>query len=133
MGVNVISKQSNGTERFQAKVTHVGLFTGVRFHMTIKTGHPRRGEHADVALEGSLYFCRKERQRLCGWKNLAVGVHLPFNHVKLTQHVPFVPSCGTLTKDAPCKRQARQSGVAARTGKTDLDQNRYKANKNMMS
>lgn len=67
----MIPQKSDGAEGSQAKVAHVGLFSCVSFHMTIKTRNSRRGEHADITVEGSFYFCRKkeiESLQIC--KNL---------------------------------------------------------------
>ena len=90
MSVNMVPKERNCTESFQTKVTHVGLFSAVNFHMTIETRNSRRGELAQVAVEGSFYFCRRERQHLCVCKHFSLGVQIPLIYIKVTWHILFL-------------------------------------------
>ena len=61
----MVPQQSDRTEGFQAEVTQVRLLIGVSFHMTIKTRHSRRGEHADITVEGLFCSYREEIDSLC--------------------------------------------------------------------
>ena len=79
MGIDMVPKEGNCTESFRTKVTHVGLFSAVNFHVTIETRISRRGELAQVAVEGSFYFCRRERQHLCVCKHFSLGFKFHLN------------------------------------------------------
>lgn len=71
VGIDMIPQKSDGAEGFQAKVTHMRLFSAVGFHVTIKTRNSRRGEHAAITAEGSLYFCKEKKiKSLCICRNL---------------------------------------------------------------
>ena len=89
MGVDMIPKEGDCTESLQAQVTHVGLFSAVNFHMTIDTRNSRRRELAEVAVEGSFYFCRRERQHLCVCKHFPLGAQIPLKYIKVTWHILF--------------------------------------------
>lgn len=89
MCIDMVPKEGNCTESFQTKVTHVGLFSAVNFHMTIEIRNSRRGELAQVAMEGLFYFCRRERQHLCACKHFSLGVQIPFKHMKVTWYILF--------------------------------------------
>lgn len=89
VGVDMIPEEGDCTESFQAKVTHVGLFSAVNFHMTIETRNSRRAELAEVAVEGSFYFCRRERQHWCVCKHFPLGAQIPLKYIKVTWHILF--------------------------------------------
>ena len=89
MGVDMIPKEGDCTESLQAQVTHVGLFSAVNFHMTIDTRNSRRRELAEVAVEGSFYFCRRERQHLCVCKHFPLGAQIPLKYIKVTWQILF--------------------------------------------
>lgn len=89
VGVDVIPKEGDCTESFQAQVTHVGLFSAVNFHMTIDTRNSRRRELAEVAVKGLFYFCGRERQHLCVCKHFPLGAQIPLKYIKVTWHILF--------------------------------------------
>lgn len=109
MGVDMIPKDSNSTESFQAKVTRIGLFIGVSFHMTIQTRNSRRGECADVTVESSFYFCRRERRHLCICKNPSLGVQVPLKY-KVTTHILFSPNVVTEQKVLHANGKQKKAG-----------------------